>query len=295
MPKLLIQRITFEHAPMLASNALTTKMKCSVLAAWSIAFSLSIPALSHPLSANPPMDELAALANRQRVEFVTTNPKFPIKTLHGLIEGKAADSKDMESYLPIFLAEWQLYPPELIRKTGLKRVILCGDLSFAGQRRGAIPDFEHNDLYFDVKRGRHNELYIRKVIHHEFYHIIDLRDDGLLYADERWAALNPPGFKYGAGGKNAQGDATVSLITDAVPGFLNKYSMTGVEEDKAEIFANLVVNGPAIEKRANVDKVIASKVTRLKETLTAFCPQVDARFWEGARKVVRGDAPRAER
>ncbi len=62
-------------------------------------------------------------------------------------------------------------------------VVRARELTFAGQRRNAIPDFEHDTLYLDVSRGAYSKSYFRKVIHHEFFHIIDYRDDGSLYND----------------------------------------------------------------------------------------------------------------
>lgn len=244
------------------------------------------------LSADPPSDspvatETAELSKKYRISLVTSQPVFPIKIGPGDIDGKAATPKHLESYLPVLVSEWNLYPAELIKRTGLRRIILCESLSFAGQLRAAIPDFEHNDLYLDVWRGRHADRYVRLVIHHEFFHMIDYRDDGSLYADDKWGALNPPGFKYGTGGRNAQNDATVSLLNKDLPGFLNRYATTGVEEDKAEVFAHLIVNRQVFEERARLDPILADKSRRMQEILQAFCTQVDERFWDSARKRQR--------
>ena len=109
-------------------------------------------------------------------------------------------------------------------------MVLCKELSFAGQRRNAIPDCEHETLYLDVSRGSYSKTYLRGVIHHEFFHIIDFRDDGSVYQDKRWKALNPEKFRYGSGGRTVQDLAKTSVLTDKYPGFLNHYSTTGVEE-----------------------------------------------------------------
>lgn len=220
------------------------------------------------------------LQKKYAITVVTEAPPFPVKATYGRIEGKPAEKKDLDSYLKILLEEWNLYPPELVTKTGLKRIILCQELAFNGQRRTAIPDFEHDDLYFDVSRGRSNALYVRKVIHHEYFHVIDLRDDGQLYRDPAWAALNPEGFQYGAGGAAVQNDSSVSLPSDSIPGFLNKYGATGVEEDKAELFAALFAEPERVAKRVEQDSFLAAKLARLKELLQAFVPTMDKTFWE---------------
>jgi len=125
------------------------------------------------------------------------------------------------------------------------------------------------------------------VIHHEFFHIVDLLDDGQLYEDERWAKLNPPGFKYGPGGINLQNDPTVTEPGKDTPGFLNRYAASGVEEDKAEVFAHLMVEAKEMKDRAAKDKYLRAKIDRMKELLAEFTPTVDAKFWKAVEKAER--------
>jgi len=240
------------------------------------------------LSATAAAEDLTAgIRARYGLEVVTAGASFPVKTRYGDIAGEDAVPADVESYLPLLVAEWGLYPRALIVKTRLRRIILCRDLSFAGQKRTAIPDLEHNDLYFDVARGRNNADYVRKVIHHEYYHIIDWHDDYRLYEDGLWGALNEPGYAYGSGGVNAQGDARGSVLDQSLPGFLNRYSMTGVEEDKAEVFANLLVSQEYVLERCRTDPVLHFKVQRMKLLIWRFVPELDLGFWRRAGELAR--------
>lgn len=232
--------------------------------------------------------ELEKMAKVYRIEIVTADTRFPVKTTHGKIDGNSADKKALESYTALFAPEFGLYPPDLVKKSQLKRVVLCKDLSFADQRRNAIPDYEHDTLYLDVGRGTYSKPYLRKVIHHEFFHIIDYRDDGSVYTDERWSALNPAKFQYGNGGQNAQALRETSVLTDKFPGFLNHYSTTGVEEDKAEVFANLIIEPAYVEDRAKTDPVLKAKIQRMKELLIKFCPEMKDAFWEKVKEIQRG-------
>ena len=122
-------------------------------------------------------------------------------------------------------------------------------------------------------------------------HIIDFHDDGSVYQDKDWAALNAPGFKYGSGGSKAQDQPTTSLLTDKLPGFLNHYSTTGVEEDKAEIFANLMVDFEYVQLRAEQDPVLKAKVERMKALLAAFCPAMNDDLWKKVRETKRPHYP----
>ena len=229
----------------------------------------------------------AQIGQTYDISIVAADPVFPVKTTYGKIEGHVADADEIDRYAALFAREFTLYPRSLIKRSGLKRVVLCKDLAYAGQLRGAIPDFEHDTLYLDVIRGGYDRKYLCKVIHHEFFHMIDYRDDGLVYEDKQWSSLNRPDFKYGTGGKNAQLVADAQVLTDKFPGFLNYYSSTGVEEDKAELFANLIVDEDYVEHRTRTDRVLRAKVQALKELMAKFCPDVDEPFWEKAGKVIR--------
>ncbi len=250
---------------------------------------LSAALLAAPLSAQESRaPDLDSLGKNYGIRIVTASPRFPVEMNTGKIDGSAAAKTEVESYAALFAFEWSFYPPELVRKTRLKSVVFCKDLTFAGQRRTAVPDFEHNVLYLDVVRGRNNDRYKRKVIHHEFFHVIDLRDDDHLYEDERWAKLNPSGFKYGPGGINLQNDPTVTDPKKDTPGFLNRYATSGVEEDKAEVFAHLMVEPKEMADRAAKDKYLRAKIERMKELLSSFTPRAGADFW---KKVENAERP----
>lgn len=234
-------------------------------------------------------EELKKIVTDYKIEIVTAAPRFPVKTTYGNINGKSADRKSLESYAGLFASEFNLYPHELVKRLRLKRVVLCTELSFAGQLRDGIPDYEHETLYLDVIRSAFDKHYLRIVIHHEIFHIIDYLDDGKVYQDKRWNYLNPTNFKYGSGGLSAQDLPETSVLTKKFPGFLNHYSTTGVEEDKAEVFANLVVIPDYVEGRAKKDHVLNAKVERMRDLLVNFCPDMNEEFWERVRKVKRSD------
>jgi hypothetical protein len=218
---------------------------------------------------------LAAFAQKYNIQIVTRD----VQPTNNPIRATDCTAAELEHYAGLFAVEFGLYPPDVIRRAKLARVVLCKDLSYAGQARGAIPDFESNTLYLDAVRGSHSPTYVRKVIHHDFFHMIDYRDDGSLYADIEWESLNPAAFHYGNGGVNAQDNSLGSVLTDRDPGFLNSYSKSGVEEDKAEIFANLMVEPEYVERRCRSDRVVRAKVAALKRLLVRFSPDVDERFW----------------
>jgi Putative zinc-binding metallo-peptidase len=230
----------------------------------------------------PPVASVPSVAylieEQDGIEVVYSGQDYPVKTYHGPIQAATADPSELDRYWPILAHEFLIYPPSLIKRTRLKRIVLCRDLSFAGQVRTAIPDYEHDTLYLDVVRGAHSRTYQGLVIHHEFFHVVDYQDDGQVYSDERWARLNPATFRYGNGGVAMQGNAFSSLATDRA-GFLTTYATSGVEEDKAEIFAHLMTEYVEVTNRAARDDVLARKMTTMKALLKTFCSEIDDAFW----------------
>ncbi len=77
----------------------------------------------------------------------------------------------------------------------------------------------------------------------------------------------------------AQSDYTVGRLDPTLKGFLNRYSMSGVEEDKAEMFANMMINYRMVDLRSQTDPVIRTKMLRIKTLLYKFCPAFDNDFW----------------
>jgi hypothetical protein len=245
--------------------------------------------------------ESIMLSQKYRIDIVWSGAQFPLFPLsifegQGKIHGTKADPSNIESYWSLFSSEWNLYPPELMAKTKMKHIILCEHLAYEASRfgkqlRAALPDLgytsEHHHLYLDVARGRHDELYVREVIHHEFFHIIDWCDDRSLDRDDVWRALNPPEFTYGTGGAAQQENPFAAVLTEDEPGFLNPYAMSGLEEDKAEIFAYMVVARQYMAERAMRDDIIRKKMHTMAERLQAFCPQLDDQFWNRAGVVER--------
>lgn len=231
------------------------------------------------------------------VTVVNVRTDLDVETPFGPITARAA-GPGLAKYSQLLGEEISIYPPALIRRTRMKRLVLCSELAFNGGLRGAIPDYWHGDLYLDVARGAASPPYQRTALHHEFFHLIDFQDDGEVYRDDAWSALNPIDFRYGPGGVNVQDDPSGSLPNEKAPGFLTAYATSGVEEDKAEVFSRLIMVPREVERRSNADPIIGRKVARMKELLKAFEPSVDEEFWrrvadrpDMAIKPVRQPAP----
>ncbi len=248
-------------------------MKRAIVVLWFLALPVSAQELT-----------LDQWCRKHEIRLVT-DPKgiYPLRTAHGSITGAPAPDQILQKYQTLLVGELSKVPATLVRRLDLERIILADDLKFDGQKRAAIPDFQHRTLHLDPREGSYSRIYQQTVVHHEFYHIVDWKDDGELYEDAEWKKLNPEGFKYGSGGRNARGNDQWQL-DDSLAGFLNKYSTSGVEEDKAEVYANLLVRPSVVYARVAKDRILARKVERMKHLLKKFCPDMNDAFWKSLEK-----------
>ena len=183
----------------------------------------------------------------------------------------------LDKYAVLFAKEWNRYSVGVMAKAKTKKIVFGTKVRMNEQYRAAVPAFEGQTMYYDPELGSYNPNYQQGVIHHEFFHMMDQRM-GLLWADKEWSSLNRSGFKYGSGGANMR-DSNAGVLTERIPGFLTAYSTAALEEDKAEIFAHLLVNRQFVLKRAAADSVMAKKVEFLKKRMKGFDSGFGAEFW----------------
>lgn len=248
------------------------------------------------------LEDLYKIAAAYEVEIVAIDPQFPVETTGGKINGKKVGRRTIEAYADLFASEFSIYPPGLVKRTRIKRFVFCRNLTHADMRLGGLPDYAHDTIYLNIGYGAYLNIthganmngYLRRSIHHEFFHVIDYYDDGAVYRDRAWELLNPAKFSYGNGGRSAQHIKNTLVLTEKYPGFLNHYSTTGVEEDKAEIFSNMIIRPDYIDVRCKTDPVVRAKVRQMKSLTNHFCHQFDKRFWENVTRQNRSKKRVAE-
>jgi hypothetical protein len=221
---------------------------------------------------------LEGLASTYRVKIEEITKPLEWKGSGYWVRANAANAEQLSAYVPTFVKEWSLYPPSYVEKAKVSRIVFGIDLSVDDQKRAAVPAFDGDTMYYDPVLGSYNLHYQRIVIHHEFFHMVDERMK-LLRRDKEWSKLNPEGFKYGGGGKSMR-TSGVGELTDTIPGFLTPYATSAIEEDKAELFAHMVIDGPYVKDRAGKDPVLAAKIALLKQRLVKFDSGMGEDFWK---------------
>ena len=226
-------------------------------------------------------DALAALAAdvaTPRGLVVDAAPVYPVTTRYGTIQGQRTEAAGLVRAAHMLAEAVAWYPSALWAATGIQRIALVGALAFAGQRRQAVPDWEHHTLHWVVVARAPDVHHLRHTFHHEICHFLDAAHgpEGL-YANAAWAALNAPGVAYdpsgGAGRQHVPvviaGDHVEDDVADAdgLPaGVVSSYSLAGIEEDRAELFAMLVCAPERVAALCARDPVLARK----RDALMAF-------------------------
>ena len=243
--------------------------------------------LTAPIASHSIAEMLAPLAREYRVRLVHARGEVPRAVWPGVTFDTIDHDSALLAYVRLFDEEFRKYTPAFIRASGLKTVAFVSDLKYAGQERWAVPDFVHETLYLDVGvRFARDEVFQRRVIHHEFYHLLEEEWNGDPYfKDPAWAALNTSDHRYGAGGA-ANRDRRLSLFNHPAPGFVSRYAMTGLEEDKAEVWAAMFV--PELWQPLSAwmeeDAILRAKVEFLETFAREQDAQMDAGYWERVRE-----------
>ena len=227
---------------------------------------------------------LAEVARRQRVDVVWTGGPYRYNYDWG--GGSAEDPAEADvARVAAFIArELRQYPDGFLRRAEVNGIVLVRDLFVRedGGARGAAAFIFEDRLFLDVPlAARAIQAGTRvRFIHHLIWHRLDERA-GTMWQDPEWEALNPPSFEYGVysrGGVHETRAGSGSLSTD-YPGFLNLYSTGNLPDDKAEVYAYMMVIHSWLSERTQQDEYLRGKVAVIKTRLAALDRNFNEDFW----------------
>jgi hypothetical protein len=214
------------------------------------------------------------------IQVVTDASKiYPVRCKNGsVIGGGPTSSRRTPEYVERALRELSKYPDGLVKKLGIERLVFASEVILNGNPVGAVTDHETATIHLPVVEREVIPLFFEETMHHELFHVLDLRDDGKATEDPAWEKLNPTGFQYDPKAKAS------GRFEDDLQGFLNTYSMTGVGEDKAEVFGQLMIRAKAVQARTSKDAVLGRKVARIRELARAYHGKLDEAFWKSVER-----------
>lgn len=186
----------------------------------------------------------------------------------------ADDFIELSRYMELFRTEFNKYPVEFVKKTRLERIAFVKNLSNQNVKVSALPDALTKTLYFDIYQGNYDKVYEKRVIHHEYYHMIEYALHGTYYyRDPNWISFNRKGFTYGSGGSSpsCQKYGTGALIHPQI-GFINNYSTCGIEEDRADIFGTLLTDEERdlVFRFALSDSILSNKINYMRNDMKKY-------------------------
>jgi hypothetical protein len=223
------------------------------------------------------------IADKYGIECDFPNAPFWIAFDQRPITGDPIERRNLNACLSVFVEEFEMYPVSLAAKSGLKRIVFCRDLAIAGEPKGGIAVAQTGTMYLEVPQDSVQERHHRWSIHHEFFHLIDRSESGF---DARWCALNSPDFAYGSR-LLVGGDSESFTVTGDVEGFVNLYATRSSREDRAELFAALVMRSADVQRVCGKDARMRAKTLLLKEHLAYLCPEMSEDFWSTIGRVKR--------
>lgn len=163
------------------------------------------------------------------------------------------------------------YPSEFLARARLKRLLLCSGLHEGDAAIPSLPNF-HGTLIVDVDA---DAPFLRRLLHHELFHFVDYSDDDQLTRDPAWLALNDRYFVYGSGGRFAR-EPGAGRFTSEFPGFVSRYAMSALEEDKAETFALRMSDPARFAAMIATDPVLRAKAAAVDIQLRKLAPSFAA-------------------
>ncbi len=219
-------------------------------------------------------NKLKKLEEKYGIEFYiganTFEPSSYAKQWNKWVDLTDDDYEELNRYMNVFIEEWNKYPVNWVKNSNLKGIAIVKKLNVSNQYRAAMPDAYGEVLYYDIEYGYAGEIYEREVIHHEYYHMIEDNYFGsFYYKDPKWNAFNEKGFKYGNGGASAYEEENFSNKDHPKKGFASTYSMYGLEEDKAEVYAYLFTTHyySKMMKWVKEDEILNKKVNYMLDFL----------------------------
>jgi len=243
-----------------------------------LALFLSVVALV--AEASPLFDQMSEQFKRDYgIQLVAENETYPLGGPGGHIDAKNTGERNGDMVLYFLKKEISKYPAELLRASGVKRIVLCRDLKHSGRLVAGVASSANASIYVDSTAQVGDEAHRRRTLHHEFFHFLDHAEHPKdMTTNTEWKNLNAPGVNYGSAAP-AQKPGQFNWASHPALGFVSDYSLTAIPEDRAELFAGLMTNNLTLRTLLQRDPYLAAKTKLLKGELQRFCPAADEAFW----------------
>ncbi|MCU0316839.1 MAG: hypothetical protein MUC92_09625 [Fimbriimonadaceae bacterium] len=186
-------------------------------------------------------------------------------------------SEEWERTRLALLRAMDRYPPSVLKQY-LSRIYLVQSMKFYGV--GYAGTHTQSHIYIansGVRRGFSN-VFLEATFHHEFAHVLQLRQPKFLDR-AGWSAVLPSGFRYLGNGLLAVKSGTHSVSYDASlhpDGFLAEYSKSSLDEDFCLIAEGLFLGKPTFWVAYDRHEKLRRKI----DLVIQFYSRIDSSFTE---------------
>lgn len=183
-----------------------------------------------------------------------------------------ADAKDdqiLKNAIFLFVQEISLYSKDFFRNAHFQDIYFVHKLFYNKKPVDGLFSQSTNYIFYDYFRGNSNTQKVRHNIHHEIYHMIGSKHPFWKEHDAAWKALNHAGFSYNEKYSPHEPNP-INFYAPPEPGFITDYAMSSPEEDRAEVFACMMVPEElrVMNKWAQKDDSLFKKVEMMKQFLS---------------------------
>lgn len=174
---------------------------------------------------------------------------------HNTIKGNPVTGDELNKELQRFFECLEYLPENFVRRSGINKVVILDELTHNDVSAGGIAT---GNLMI-LKHG-----FNKRTFFHELFHIFDDTST----TNPKWCRMNPKGFVY-KGSAFREADLTKkqakkvekdSWLNKMMPHFVGEYAMSFEQEDRAEVFAALIVEGRDFKKRTAKSHVMKKKM-----------------------------------
>jgi hypothetical protein len=205
------------------------------------------------------------------------SPAPPMPAKVRLVYSYFTDKKlaQFKAFVRMLRDELDMYPDAIVSRLGFGNIYILDeftyrDVKLAGQSFSWIPkpavayglnSFKPEDVA--------SRAFFSRTTHHEVFHAMErqfTRSGGPLFG-ATWDALNEPGFKYriGPNAVSAEGQPTHTKDNKGRKGFAEPYGMNIATDDRATLYARMMVADQVFYGRLATDPILLAKTNRLQE------------------------------
>jgi hypothetical protein len=205
------------------------------------------------------------------------SPAPPMPAKVRLVYSYFTDKKivQFKAFVRMLRDELDMYPEAIVSRLGFGNIYILDEFTFrdvklAGQSFSWIPKpavaYGLNSFKPEDANSR---AFFSRTTHHEVFHAMErqfTRSGGALFGAS-WDALNEPEFKYriGPNSVSAEGQPTHTKDNAGRKGFAEPYGMNIATDDRATLYARMMVADKVFYARLATDPILLAKTNRLQE------------------------------